>query len=159
MAEVNINASPRRFEAGGRILINDGTDDHILANLEVGTLQIEEGGFGAIIDMDRSQLPDVVREGDEQPSRISFTPKFNWETSADDLRTLAMAASTGGLKKLYTIVLQCPDSRGATTGKQVTFTKCFFNHPQALTTGREYDGYPVTLISMDNLGTWADYGS
>lgn len=158
MAEVDINASPRRFEAGGRLMINDGTDDHVVENIVPGTLRFREGGTSAIVDMDRGALPDTVRDGDEQPSTISFTAKWNAEAGADDLRTLLTAAAAAGNKRLYTLKIQYPDFRGATTGTQYEFTKCYCVQPVGPEAGQEFDSYPVEFVSMDHLAAKTDYG-
>lgn len=159
MADVAMNSGkPRRIEDGGVIKIQYGGtgDNYVLTLLEAGTFQLEEGTREAIIDYDRSDMLDDVREGDERPHRLRLQAKVAVLEGANELRARMSAAGANGYKPSATVVVQFPDFKGATVGDQVTITKCVFVNGFNIRAGTNYDLVDIEMISPGTV-TWAAY--
>lgn len=159
MAAITRNATaPVVFEAGGTIVINDGTDDITLTTVEPGTVNIREGGYELrefTIGMDQ-QTPLL---GVGKFSEIDLSAKVADMSEAKNWGTLGRAidSAAGKAKEYATVTIKFPAYRGATTGKQVVFNNVHFVMPPEIVGGERFDLYRIQLRSRDKYGTWSTY--
>lgn len=132
MAVVAINDKlPTRLDAGGSLVIDDGTTEHDLYALDGSSVQVIPGGYESLRRKDKGEMQATL-EGDEQPTRISFRVKCT-APGTNNLRTLATARNTSGanagLKKTYTVYWKVLDGKGLSTGTKESIVNCSFMKP------------------------------
>lgn len=159
MAEVNINlAKIKRFDDGGKILITPAGsgDDLNVMLVEAGSVNI---GFGVREtmphDIDRGQLLADTREGDEQPSSLTFNVKHTGGISATDLLTLLNAEGTDGYLPKFAIDVEWYDSSAQTTGTRYSITNAVRSGPAQIIPGAEYDQLQAGFTSPEPITTAA----
>jgi hypothetical protein len=120
------NVQPIRFEAGGVFRISDGSTDYALRNREKGTLRIRAGTYEPL-DWQELGVNKVPLEGDEQMTEIEIECKAskNEATSIYTLLVKRNTVSNQGLVYTYTVAIDVPDYRGATTGSRFTFASTY----------------------------------
>lgn len=121
MANLN-NARAVRFEQGGVLTVGSDT----IAQIVSGTLRFTKPRRVRRAEMDRGDFSDQVVEGDEQLGELSFDLKVTAVShdTSEVVAALESSASSGNVT-LVNLKATVADYKGATTGKDHTFTGCF----------------------------------
>lgn len=119
MADVNINAAPKRFEQGGRLIISDGTDNITILNHEPGSIEITDP-VAKRLEYNDGGAVQTPLESDSQPGMVRF--QFRCGAYVSGLLTkLPRRNSAGNTAKTYGIEVKIPAYMGATTGEKLTW--------------------------------------
>lgn len=133
MADTNINQGNfLRFENGGIARITpSGGSDYAVAKILPGSLSMEFGYTEGVTIMDRGSLSTTVLDGDERPSKISFTARLTklGMTAANELLSVLNPAASGGVKVLFRLQIDVPDAKGGAAGTRYSFASCFLVSP------------------------------
>lgn len=128
MADTNTNLlQPMRFEAGGVFRITDGATDYALRNRQKGSVNLKWATYEPL-PWQENGINQVPLEGDNQVPEVEVTIKLS-KDDATDIMTLMAKRNTSSLQGLvyaYTVVIQIPYYRGATTGRKFTLTSAYF---------------------------------
>jgi len=140
MADIN-TGKITRFEDGSSFTITPaGGAALVLKNIVGGTF-----GFTPPVretlepDIDRGELLDDVREGDEQPGTLDVDTKATADQGSTEFFELLTAASADGYVPNMEIVIDVPDFTGAATGVRWTFTKAVRREAPSFTSGEHHD--------------------
>jgi len=156
MADVNVNTNtPIRFEAGGILRINDGTNDYTVINRENGSITIKEGGYEALEYNDRG-TPATPVEGDAMPTTIEFSMKLSRFSGTGEVMTLSqLRDTTTGLKRLFTLSWDVPLVKGGTTKEKGSIASCWFDGQPEIKQGDKFDTVNVKFKSKTPLVTYS----
>jgi hypothetical protein len=97
-------------------------------------------------DVDRGELLDDIREGDEMPGEVDFDIKHTADDGSTQLYEELVAASSDGYGNKFTIVIDQPDFPGATTGLRYTATNAVRREAPEITTGQQFDTMKARFI-------------
>lgn len=149
MADININDGTTHRLKEGQIEISGATDQYIILQRVYGTLRIVEGGNELIPISDGANLdPANIRQGDQRPTTVELQVRLaaGSLTGTADLRDLVEQTFTNGLAVPFEMIIEIPNSPGATSGTRITLAEC------VLDTGgltiEEADGADTDKISM-----------
>jgi hypothetical protein len=155
MAVVNTNTEKiLRFDDGGKIIITPegSSDDYAVLLVEAGSVNL---GFGVRAtmphDIDRGQLLDDTREGDEQPSTLTFNVKHTGGIGATDLLTMLNAEGDDGYLPKFSIDVEWYDSSARTTGTRYPMTNAVRAAAAQIIPGAEYDQLQVSFTSPNRI--------
>lgn len=149
--------NPVRIEAGCVLKITDGSTELTMVAKEPGTLEMKDGWYEALPYHDRDELQDPY-EGAERPSTFKCTFKFSGGSHANDLyKHLQQRDTSTGKMKLYTITLDVPDYKGASTGDRFSCAKMYLMESPVIKGGREWDLLEVSMQSSEPKWTVATY--
>lgn len=146
MATNNVNAAPRRWNTGGTISFNDGTDDNNILNVEAGSLEITPIQEEVLEYADRGIQQTPLR-GDYKLGMFKLEVKmvkheanslFNLAQKTNTVTSLALTYMFANMK------VSIPDDRAAVTGTRFTATSVFFTEPPTYKAGERFDTVTVT---------------
>lgn len=130
----NLNAgNPVRWENGGTVLIA-ALD---IKNVVEGSLEWEIAGYEPAPNMDRATLTEVIA-GNERPSKVKLSLKHVTAVGSGELLAQTMGAfvtnkidnkTNAGLIFTFSMTIKVPAYKGATTGTQYVFAKCYLESP------------------------------
>ena len=155
MASYNINSAARVFEHGGRIIFTEGSDTYTVLLVEEGTLEWAPGMWDTKTFTDRGALQDPL-EGNERPTTLSFTVKFTSGTDSKELQVLlpSQKSSYDGKRRQFSVRVELPTYKGATTGEKITFAKCTVESLR-ITTGAQFDTMRIEMTDHEPKPTIA----
>lgn len=119
MADVNTNQTIKRFEQGGRLIINDGTDNLTIYNHEPGSIEITDPVAKRIEYNDGGSV-QIPLESDDQPGMVRFQIRTGSYVTGL-LSKLIKRNPAGNTAKTLGIVAKLPDYQAATTGQTLTW--------------------------------------
>lgn len=137
------NTHTVRFYDGGSIVVNDGTKDLTIKQVERGTVELTHP-FRPPVDRPEGADFDTPVEGPRTKGMIRFQARASRMTG-DELIALAERDGVAGVKALFTVTIRFPDHRGATTGDQIVMSNAYFTGPVVRRAGQDLDNYPVEL--------------
>jgi hypothetical protein len=165
MAIAYWNSGPSlRWENAGVIRITfDATasTDYLTLKTVPGSLRVTQGFRSRIPVMDRAAHVGAT-EGNDQPSTVTVAVKLTklGLTGASDLLALLCpaAGATNEVPK-FTLDIDFPDGRTASTGTTLALTRCYVTGSQPLTLegGDEHDSMELTITSLDARFTASTY--
>jgi hypothetical protein len=153
-----------RWENAGVLRITfDATasTDYLTLKTVPGSLRVTQGFRSRIPVMDRASHVGAT-EGNDQPSTVTVAVKLTklGLTGASDLLALLCpaAGATNEVPK-FTLDIDFPDGRTASTGSTISFTRCFVTGAQPITTGtgQDHDAVELTITSLDSRFTASTY--
>lgn len=152
------NTAQRRWEAGGVLKITDGVTEYVVKLVKAGSLRWKDGWYEVLRLVDRG-VTQTPYEGDERPSEIEFEVHFTGRHAAADIaKHLSQRDTATGLVKLYTVVCDLPDFKGASVGQRLTWTGCYMvDGGVEVQTGQDFDTLKVKLESKLVQPTTATY--
>lgn len=156
MATVQVNTVVRAFENSGVLKINNGTDDLVVGNIVPGTLQVtlprrEQKPF---TDRGVQQTPVM---GDDTLGEIQVDVRLGKKTGNELLAQLIAANASGVSVKTYTVTIDVPDNRGASTGERFTSANAFLMESLKSQEGTSAEAGRVTIRMGFTSGAWATY--
>lgn len=119
MADVNTNQTIKRFEQGGRLIINDGTDNLTIYNHEPGSIEITDPVAKRIEYNDGGSV-QIPLESDDQPGMVRFQIRTGSYVTGLLSKLIRRNAAANTAKTLG-IVAKLPDYQAATTGQTLTW--------------------------------------
>lgn len=152
MADIN-TGKPLKFEIAGKIYIGAGTSNILW--IEEGSLKVTQPKREGKSLMDRGVLMGQVLECGQRPGTISFSfrPTKNGMTGASDVVALLMPDGASGLKSTYTIQIDIPDSKSASTGTRLTCPACWA--PDGVEYGGRGGSDPdLVTVNLQSEGEW-----
>lgn len=146
-----------RIHAGGTINISDGTDDFDIVLYEAGSLSETVGEKEKHEFTDRGVAQQPV-EGDDQMSEFEVAFKHASDAVADEvINAKLLQASTDGKAVEFTVIINRPDYRGATTGLRHTYTQAHIPSGGVQMGGSPFEMVRVRFRSRNNKPTIARY--
>jgi hypothetical protein len=157
MPDTAINtAQPLRLEQGGRLRIIDGATTYEVQNRDKGTVQLADGWYEPLRYNNKGEM-QVPVEGDEQPSTLRAVVKLT-SFDASQLLTVAQQRDTStGKLKTYSLEIDWPDYKGASTGHKATIANAYFIRPVQIQEGQEFDTVTIEMESSEPKWTLAGY--
>lgn len=119
MADANINTTIKRFEQGGRLIINDGTDNLTIFNHEPGSIEITDP-VAKRLEYNDAGAVQIPLESDDQPGMVRFQIRTGSYVTGL-LSKLIKRNTAANTAKTLGIVAKCPAFQGATTGETLTW--------------------------------------
>lgn len=159
MPALTMPTDPVRINAGGTIVIDDGTDTISIVNLEPGSLQETVGLRETLEYTDRDALKQPV-EGPEQMSELSLSFKMASTVGADNpLDDFLTQASADGKAREFTVTIQRPHKRGGATGFQAVWQYCSIPASGIrINSSEQFDTVELTFRSRNTKpSTWDEY--
>ena len=154
MADINKTVA-LRFENGGTLsIVTDPGGVPVteeVFNILAGSLQWTPGFREPIPQNDRGIHGDVV-PGDDRDTAVQFTIRVTGDTFETlNLYERIKPIYAGGIIVKFALVFTLPDSRGAATGKKVTFGACYMADSGAYQAqpGAAFDQYVVQLVDAE----------
>jgi hypothetical protein len=151
MAVLTPSPFPVRFEAGGEIIINDGTDSVTLILTEEGSVRESYGLEQPITYWDRT-VPKTPLRGRQNYSRIGMAFKYASDATSDDIRGFLTDFNTGEANpKTFSITIKRFDNVDDATGVSHAWATCFLNGDSGLEiqAGGEHDIIRCEFMSPD----------
>lgn len=146
MADITGNPNPIRFELGGVLTVTKGSDKFIMACVEPGTIEYEDGGFALVHwhDRDTGQIP---LRGEQLLGRIRFRGKFTGPNDNTDLRKfLTQVPVSGNRHQTYAVEVQYPASTGVVAASEVSVADAFLTKPPSV---QAADGQNADTIDVE----------
>mgnify|MGYP007117021471 CR=1 FL=1 len=157
MPDTTINSGqPLRFEQGGVLRLSRGGTDYAVVNRDKGTVQFEDGWYDALRYNDRGQM-QVPLEGDERPSTLRATVKLTSVATAQLLALAQTRDTSTGKVAVWTVQLDFPAYKGATTGHRFSIANAYFLKPVQVQEGQEFDTVTIEMESSEPNWTLATY--
>jgi hypothetical protein len=156
MADVTKNTAKRRvMAAGGKIVIDDGTDDITIDLVNFGSVRMTPP-FVERVNYMNGVTPQRPLAGNKTTGVVEFTAIAGALTEAKGLIALATAvdAASGAAKVYATVEVFIPDYEGATTGQKVTMTNAWFENAPTYA-----GGAPDTIEGLQIRCQYADWAT
>jgi hypothetical protein len=134
------NAGRLNFEFGGTIEITpEGGSEAAVLNVQSGTLTFQDVFRPPIYDIDRGELKDDVRQGDQQPGSLGFDVNFTSAVGATELHELHVNEGDDNTKPKFGIVVTWYSNAANTIGKSITIANAVSGEAPQINTGGESD--------------------
>ncbi len=165
MAAKNLNAitvAKLKYMHAGKVIIDDGTDEHTIGFIEPSSLNITWGGAPVTPERNLSALTGKGRRGADQPCGISFQLNPNTDglikdaVDHDDIKGVVDPDSRTGKKAsvtTYTMYVEWWDDLAETSGVRGTLTNCYHNGDITIAgsgEGADGDSLNLNFISMSD---------
>ena len=156
MATVNVNTALRTFENSGVLKINNGTDDLVVGNIVPGTLKVTLPRREQKPYTDRGVQQTPVM-GDDTLGELSVDLRLGKKTGSEILAQLGAANASGVAVKTFTVTIDVPDYRSATTGERFTSSNAFLMENLTSEEGSSAEAGKLSLKMGFTSGSWSAY--
>lgn len=155
MADADLgNGRTTKIDRHMRIVLDDGTTQHVLSKPVRDSFSLTEGGRRTYAEMNNGDFDGDVHEREEQLTEIAFAVKG----SPDNLNAVdavARPASVGGIKTKFSVVLRYYDDDTLTTGRSLTFADCYVPEGGlSIGDSGEVDEIALRIMSLTTRGVW-----
>jgi len=140
MADINAGKIIR-FPEGTTVTITPAGGSAVtLKNIVPGSFRWKPNAYAMLDpDMDRGELLADIREGDMEPGELDLDTKHTVDAGTTELYEELIAASDDGYMPSFTIVIDIPNDRNASTGVRYTATKAVRREIPEIREGAQFD--------------------